>query len=122
MTGLVAGIGCRRGAAPEAILAAVALALRQAGREDVTLLATIAAKRDEPGIAAAAAALAVPLEIVEDAAAQPTLTESAASRAATGLGSVAEAAALAAAGPGARLLAPRIATGGATCALAESKA
>jgi cobalt-precorrin 5A hydrolase len=35
--------------------------------------------------------------------------------------SVAEAAALAAAGPGARLLAPRLAVGPVTCALAESE-
>lgn len=122
MSMLVAGIGCRRGVTAEAVLAAIALALQEAGRAAVHLLATIEAKRDEPGIAAAAASLAVPLRIVAAPGAETTLTESAASRAATGLGSVAEAAALAAAGPGARLLAPRTALHGATCALAETQA
>lgn len=50
-----------------------------------------------------------------------TPTQSAASQRAYGVGSVAEAAALAAAGPNAKLLAPRVvsADGLATCALAE---
>ncbi|MDB5414725.1 MAG: cobalamin biosynthesis protein CbiG [Rubritepida sp.] len=118
---LVAGIGCRRGAPAEAVAAALALALHETGRarQEVTLMATIAHKRDEPAIIEAARALGIELAIV-DGASQPVLTESAASRAATGLGSVAEASALAAAGPGARLLAQRSTSGGATCALAET--
>jgi cobalt-precorrin 5A hydrolase len=47
-----------------------------------------------------------------------TLTRSERVLAMTGVPSVSEAAALAAAGPGARLLAPRVAVGPATCALA----
>ena len=56
------------------------------------------------------------------AAASRCLTDSPRARSVTGLPSMAEAAALAAAGPGARLLAPRSTAGGATCALAESAA
>ncbi|ABD55841.1 cobalamin biosynthesis protein [Jannaschia sp. CCS1] len=54
-------------------------------------------------------------------AAQRTLTQSHASQAARDTGSLAEAAALAAAGPGAKLLAPRVVSADrmATCALAE---
>jgi len=57
-------------------------------------------------------------------AAQDTRTQSQASRAAHGTGSVAEAAALAAAGPGARLLASRMISGDrlATCAIATGEA
>jgi len=119
---LVAGIGCRHGASMESIAQALDHALRAAGRGrgDVTMLASIAQKRDEPGLAAMAERLGVALHFCEDASAETTLTDSAASRAATGLGSVAEAAALAAAGPGARLLAPRSASDAATCALAEA--
>lgn len=55
---------------------------------------------------------------------QVTLTCSAAAESARQTGSVAEAAALAAAGPGARLLAPRVVSSDrmATCALAEGAA
>jgi cobalt-precorrin 5A hydrolase len=47
------------------------------------------------------------------------LTRSARAEAEVGLSCVAEAAALAGAGPGSRLVLPRIAGGGVTCALAE---
>ena len=53
-----------------------------------------------------------------EAAASRILTHSERVLAATGVPSLSEAAALAAAGPGARLLAPRVAVGPATCALA----
>lgn len=121
---LVAGVGCRRGAPAETVVAALRLALQECGRalEEVASLATVERKREETGIAAAAGTLDLPLAIVADvdAAARRTLTISTASHAATGIGCVAEAAALAAAGPGARLLAPRCAARRmATCALAE---
>ena len=63
-------------------------------------------------------------DLVAALTAQATSTQSPASRASRGTGSVAEAAALAAAGPGARLLSPRVisADGRATCALAEGAA
>jgi cobalamin biosynthesis protein CbiG len=120
---LVAGIGCRRDAPVEAVEAAVSAALREAGRDarELSLIATLEAKAAEPGIVALSRRLGLRIVVVAQhhAAAQAVPTDSAASRAATGLGSVAEAAALAAAGPGARLLGPRQASGAATCALAE---
>ena len=56
-----------------------------------------------------------------EAADARTLTRSARSMDTFNVHSVAEAAALAAAGPGARLLAPRVAVGPVTCALAEGE-
>lgn len=119
---LLAGIGCRTGVAAADVTAALAAALAAAGRTggEVAGLATIARKAQEPGLVAAAAALGLPVLAVPGRG-QATVTESAASRSATGLGSVAEAAALDAAGPGARLLGPRRIAGGATCALAEAR-
>lgn len=120
---LVAGFGSRRGAAPDELLAALGAALAAEGRAlaDVALLAALDGHAEAAPLATH---LALPLRAVPQAlaAAQPVLTESAASRAATGLGSVAEAVALAAAGPGARLLGPRRASRAATCALAEPAA
>jgi cobalamin biosynthesis protein CbiG len=123
---IVAGLGCRRGTTSEAVLATIAEALAAAGRTGTApaRLATNAAKSVEPGLRDAALALGVPLEVPPEAAlhaaAPRCLTHSAASLAATGLPSLAEAAALAAAGPGARLLGPRISARGVTCALAEA--
>lgn len=123
---IVAGIGCRAEVDAATVRAAIAAALRDTGRcaAEIALLATTPAKASEPGLAAAAAALGLELLAVPKgallAAAPGCLTDSPRVRAVAGLPSVAEAAALAAAGPGARLLAPRSAAGGATCALAES--
>jgi cobalamin biosynthesis protein CbiG len=121
---LIAGIGCRRGATAEDVLAAIDAAMAATGRArtELTRLATIPQKAEEAGLVAAAHELGIGLTIVEDAADFPGPTESRCSRATTGLGSVAESAALAAAGPGARLLAPRSTTSRATCALAETAA
>ena len=125
---LVAGFGCRRGAPAEAIAAALAAALQVAGRAPaaLTALATSTAKSAEPGLQAMAAQLALPLTPLPDAAlaaaAPACLTASPRVQALTGLPSLAEAAALAAAGPGARLLGPRQSAGGlATCALATTE-
>ncbi len=110
---IVAGIGCRRGCPAEAIIALV----HQAGGADI--LAAPSWKRDEPGLLEAARLLGLPLRFVDleaMAALQPLCpTQSAAVARATGLASVAEAAALASGG---RLTRPRIAAGGATCAVA----
>jgi len=125
---IVAGIGCRRGTPAAAIEAVIAAALARANvaKAALTLLATPAAKCDEPGVAAVASTLGVPLVPVSEAdlkAAGPrTTTHSERSLALMGVPSVAEAAALAAAGEAARLLLPRIALGSATCALATSGA
>jgi cobalamin biosynthesis protein CbiG len=123
---IVAGVGCRRGTAREDVLATITAACDAVGRAGAApaRLATNAAKSSEPGLRAAAAALGVPLDVPTDAAlhaaAPRCLTRSDASLAATGLPSLAEAAALAAAGPGARLLGPRLTARGVTCALAEA--
>jgi cobalt-precorrin 5A hydrolase len=125
---MVAGIGCRRGTSADAIKTVIAAALAQAGLPGRMLdaIAAPAAKADEPGIVAAAAALGVRLVLVP----QPDL-ESASDRVEThsqrvttlmGVPCVAEAAALAAGGPAARLVVPRIVIGPATCALAETAA
>ena len=124
---IVAGIGCRKGASAAQVAAAVTAALMRAGltAEALGALATPAAKGNEPGIASAARALRVPLVLVPQAA-----LEAAGRRATTrservvarwNVPSVAEAAALAASGPTARLRVARCAVGPATCALAETE-
>jgi cobalt-precorrin 5A hydrolase len=122
---IVAGIGCRRLCPAEDIMDLVHQASAQAGRR-ATALAAPAFKDAEPGLHEAAARLGLPLLRVADAAlrqAQPACpTRSPAAMRATGFASVAEAAALAAAGPGGRLVLARIANGRATCALAEGGA
>jgi cobalt-precorrin 5A hydrolase len=125
---IVAGVGCKRGAPAPDIEAAINAALARAGVAAHTLdcIATIAAKSGEAGIAAAAAKLGVTLVLVQDAdlhaASDRTATRSERALALTGVPSVAEAAALAAAGPTARLIGPRLVMGAATCALAASGA
>ncbi len=123
---IVAGVGCKAGASAREIDAAISLALSRAGlaNTSVSLIATSAAKAKEAGFATAAHYRGVKLVFVPqadlEAAASRTLTHSERVLAATGVPSLSEAAALAAAGPGARLLAPRVAVGAATCALAVS--
>jgi cobalt-precorrin 5A hydrolase len=120
---IAAGIGCRGNAGPAEIVALLRMAETQAERT-ATALAAPAFKRAEAGLAAAADMLALPMIWVEDAAlaaAQPfCVTRSAITARHTGFASVAEASALAAAGRGARLILPRIASATVTCALAES--
>ena len=108
----VAGIGCRRGVSADEVLAA----LDAAGGADA--MAVIALKAAEPGVRAAAARRGLPLRVVEAADDGRMLTRSAASLAAAGTGSAAEAAALAGAGPEGRLLGPRVVVGRVTCAVA----
>jgi cobalt-precorrin 5A hydrolase len=109
-------------------MAAIEAALARNGlaKETVGVVATSAAKAAEPGIAGAAAALGVPLVLVAqadlEAAAPRTASSSDRVLAVTGVPSVAEAAALAAGGAAARLVAPRVAVGNATCALADTGA
>jgi cobalt-precorrin 5A hydrolase len=123
---MVAGVGCRRGASAAEIETVIAAALVQAGLagQRVDVLATAAFKRDESGIAAAAAARGVPLILIAQVDLERAgggATHSRRVARLTGVGSVAEAAALAAGGPDARLVVPRIAVGPATCALATSE-
>lgn len=122
---IVAGIGCRRGASADQIEAAIAAALARVGLEEqqLAMIATTALKGGERGIMDAAAARGVPLVLVPqsdlEAAGARTLSHSERVVAIAGVPSVAEAAALAAAGASARLIGPRIAVGPATCALAQ---
>jgi cobalt-precorrin 5A hydrolase len=126
-TMIVAGVGCRRGAPASDIEAAIRAALSSAdiAAEALDGIATIAAKNAEIGIQTAAEKFGVSVVLVSDAdlqAAEPrTQTRSERVRALTGVPSVAEAAALAAAGPSARLISPRLVIGAATCALAASE-
>ncbi len=114
----VAGIGCRRGVAAAEVLAAIEAACARHAVAVLDGLATVPAKRNEPAVAEAARRLALPLLVVAPAEDARLSTRSPASRAATGSDSASEAAALAAAGPGARLLGPRLVVGRVTCALA----
>ncbi|WP_199260410.1 cobalamin biosynthesis protein [Paracoccus binzhouensis] len=110
----VAGIGFRQAAS----LASLADALARAGSADA--LATSPAKADAPVIRALAARTGLPLIAVEVAGiATPTRSPRILAR--LGTGSLAEAAALAALGPGARIVAPRVLSqdGMATAAIAE---
>jgi cobalt-precorrin 5A hydrolase len=117
---MVAGIGCRTGVSAEQVESALAAALGPG--QSLSLIATPTAKGREPGIIAAAAARGVPLVLISqsdlEAANAATLTHSDHSMAAMNVHSVAEAAALACAGPQSRLLGPRVAVGPVTCALA----
>ena len=85
---------------------------------------TLAAKADEPGLIEAAriiGAALTPLPIAAlSAQAGRILTPSALAQARFGAPNIAEAAALAGAGEGGRLLRPRLAADGATCAIALS--
>lgn len=115
---IVAGFGVRSGVT----LAALQDALTRAGGpEGVTHLATLADKAQALKPIADAIGLPViglPAEVLKT---QSTLTRSDRIITLLGTGSVAEAAALAAAGPGARLRGPRMvsADGTATAAIAE---
>jgi cobalt-precorrin 5A hydrolase len=122
---MVAGIGCRSGISPKELDSAIdaALSQRVAAGKALGLIAAPAAKAHEVALAAVAAARRVPLLLVTqtdlEAADGCTLTRSERALSTMNVGSVAEAAALAGAGPMARLLGPRIAIGPVTCALAE---
>lgn len=117
---VVAGVGAARGVTADEVLELVRSALESAGtgRGDraapaapavLTALATVGAKAGEPGLVRAAQRLGVPLRAFSATALEgiPVPHPAAAVRAATGTPSVAEAAALAAAGDGARLVLPK---------------
>jgi cobalt-precorrin 5A hydrolase len=121
---MIAGIGCRRGVTGGEVLAAIDEALREHGLERSRLgaIAAPAFKAGETALGDAARELGLPLlfpdpDAIEDAGTR-AVTRSRASLAATGMSSVAEVSALAAAGPGSRLVGGRIVHGSVTCALA----
>jgi cobalt-precorrin 5A hydrolase len=119
------GVGCRAGVAGEAIAALARRALKEAGAPEGEIgMFTLAAKVAEPGIIEAARLLRAELTSLPLAAlnaqAERILTPSAPAQARFGAPNIAEAAALAGAGEGGRLLGPRLAADGATCAVALS--
>ena len=120
------GIGCRAGVEGETIAALARRALAEAGRPEGELrLFTLAAKANERGLREAARLLgaslaALPLDALR-AQADRILTPSAAAQARFGAPNIAEAAALAGAGADGRLIGPRLAADGATCAIALSR-
>lgn len=121
---LAAGIGFRRGAAADEIVALIrqALAARGDGTTDLSVIATAGDRAGEAAIREAAAAFGLvptgiaPAAMIAVDARVPT--RSGRIEASRGVGSVAEAAALAAAGPDGTLVLARIATASVTCALA----
>ena len=123
---IIAGVGCRRGASATEIEAAVAHALAECklAANALGLIASAETKADEAGIVDAAAALGAQLVLVSQAAlmeaSERVITKSERVQELIGIPSVAEAAALAAGGTNARLLAPRIIVGPVTCALGEA--
>ena len=117
---IVAGFGFRSSATVQSLMDAIA---RATGERVVESIATADDKAKSAVFKAVSEQLSVPVLAIsaETLVAQVTSTQSEASRTVRGTGSVAEAAALAGAGPDARLLVLRIksADGLATCALAE---
>jgi cobalt-precorrin 5A hydrolase len=121
---LVAGIGFRRETDAEEIAGLIerALALAGAARSSLAAVATAADRASDPAIRAAAARFGLAPHPVPAAALEARdaeiVTRSARIEHLRGVGSLAEAAALAGAGDRSRLALPRIASRGATCALA----
>ena len=120
---LVAGIGFRHGVAPDAIVALIRRAVAEAACGDALVaIVTVADRAGEPAIREAAAAFGlVPSSVGPEAllavdARVPT--RSARIERSRGVGSLAEATALAAAGETGRLVLARIDDGRVTCALA----
>jgi cobalt-precorrin 5A hydrolase len=124
---IVAGVGCGRGTLSEDIVSLILAALATFGvaREKLDAIATEASKADECGIANAARSLSVRLircSIADlDRAADKVVTRSSRVQALKGVPSIAEASALVAAGPNARLLGARVAADKVTCAIAISE-
>jgi cobalamin biosynthesis protein CbiG len=117
---LVVGVGCSLGCPPEELLGLVDDALAGTpGR--VTALATVDRRADEPCVLAAAATHDVPLRTysAERLARIRVPNPSATVAAHVGTPSVAEAAALASAGPDARLVVAKQRSAHATCAIAR---
>ncbi|GLI93817.1 cobalamin biosynthesis protein [Methylocystis echinoides] len=120
-----AGLGARRGVAAEAIVELVQRVAAQHGAPlSRVTLCTLDSKAEEAGFHEAARTLGVDLVFLPLAALKARKgaapTHSPRVQAMFGVGSVAEAAALVGAGPGSRLLAPRVSTPYAACALAIS--
>ena len=117
---IVAGIGFRTSATPKSLQSAYDIACRTVGITGVDALASIAEKITSPVLQQFAADRSLMLQSVAVAGVR-TPTQSGRIQSLHGTGSVAEAAALVAAGPNARLSCPRITSpcGRVTIAIAE---
>jgi cobalt-precorrin 5A hydrolase len=123
---LAIGVGCKRGCSSKAIVALVERAIAAAACAGTrAALFTHEAKRAEAGLASAAKALGLPLVFLDGQvlrqASLRAATNSPRVMAMFGLPSIAEAAALAGAGPSSVLLVARMSDGGASCAIAGKK-
>ncbi len=121
---LCLGLGLARGAAPEEVAALAGDCLREAGlaRASVAAMGTLDIKADEPALQALSRKLGAPLRLFDARTLArmdvPNPSEVVARE--TGTPSVAEAAALALAGDGGRLIVPKRKSANATCAIARS--
>ena len=116
------GIGCRKNCPADAIEALARQALGRAPDAAPFGLFTLVDKQAEPGLIEAAGRLGLELTYLSrdalKARAEDVRTPSQRAESLFGVPSVAEAAALAGAGPASVLIVPRIAANGATCAIA----
>jgi cobalt-precorrin 5A hydrolase len=117
------GIGCRGGASASNIVSLVQRTLVEADIDGgEAKLFSIDTKRDEGGLVKAARLLSMPMVFLSrDALAArcaDAITRSARVEQLYDLPSIAETAALAGAGPGSRLIVPRVTAGAVTCAIA----
>ncbi|MEE8273321.1 MAG: precorrin-3B C(17)-methyltransferase [Alphaproteobacteria bacterium] len=125
---LALGVGCERGAEPAELigLARATLARHELAAQAIACVVSLDVKADEPALDALATELGVPARFFDAAtleAETPRLANpSDAVFAAVGCHGVAEAAALAAAGPDGALVAPKTRSPRATCAVAEAPA
>jgi cobalt-precorrin 5A hydrolase len=123
---IIAGIGSRKGVSEQQVLDAISatLAEYQIKASQLDAIATARLKQHEAAIFSAGRKLGLEVMIVGDAelaeAGKKTSSHSDLSLTLTGAPSVSEAAALAAAGQGARLLGPRRVLDSVTCAIAQS--
>ncbi len=120
---LVVGVGCERGTSQEEIRALIneTLEAHNIARESVAHHATLDLKEDEAGIVALGAVRYFTSKEL-NAESHRVIRPSEVVRAEVGTPSVAEAAALAAAGPESRLIVPKTKSVRATCAIAEAPA
>ncbi|CAN5852278.1 hypothetical protein BH11PSE3_BH11PSE3_22750 [soil metagenome] len=124
---IVAGVGCRRETSADELekVVRLALGLFDLPAERLVALATESEKATEPAFAEVARRLSVRLVACTaldlDRVTGQVLTVSKLVLAAKGLPSIAEAAAIVAAGRNARLLGARVATERATCAIATGE-
>lgn len=124
MAGMIAiGVGCRRGCDSAEIVGLIRRALTAAGElPGKREMFTIEGKRGEPNLEDAARSLDLTLHFLAHellaSQAPRVATRSARVERQTGLPGVAETAALAGAGPGGELVVARMASDGATCAIA----